>query len=121
MSPMERLFVYGTLAPGRPNDHVLADLPGTWEPASIHGRLEHEGWGAELGFPGLVLGPRDGNAVAGLLLSAKGLPARWAELDEFEGPGYDRVVAEVLVEGGVVEACVYVLARLSGNAASSDG
>jgi gamma-glutamylcyclotransferase (GGCT)/AIG2-like uncharacterized protein YtfP len=31
----DRLFVYGTLAPGRPNEHVLADLGGTWEPAYV--------------------------------------------------------------------------------------
>ena len=30
---INRLFVYGTLAPGRANAHVLADIPGTWEPA----------------------------------------------------------------------------------------
>lgn len=33
----EQLFVYGTLAPGRPNAHVLADVPGTWRPATISG------------------------------------------------------------------------------------
>lgn len=31
----EHLFVYGTLAPGRPNAHVLAEVPGTWRPATI--------------------------------------------------------------------------------------
>lgn len=41
-----RLFVYGTLAPGRPNEHVLANLPGEWEPATVNGRLLQAGWGA---------------------------------------------------------------------------
>lgn len=40
---IERLFVYGSLAPGRPNEHILAAIPGTWEPASVSGRLREEG------------------------------------------------------------------------------
>ena len=43
---VDRLFVYGTLAPGRPNEHILADVAGEWEPASVTGRLLEEGWGA---------------------------------------------------------------------------
>ncbi len=31
----DRLFIYGTLAPGRPNEHVLAEVPGAWEPATV--------------------------------------------------------------------------------------
>jgi hypothetical protein len=34
------------LAPGRVNEHVLADLEGTWERASIRGQL-HQGEGYE--------------------------------------------------------------------------
>src|SRR5438552_3926986 len=32
-----RLFGYGKLAPGRRNEHVLADVPGEWESATVHG------------------------------------------------------------------------------------
>ena len=39
-----RLFVYGTLAPGRSNADVLADVPGVWEPATVTGTLLPEGW-----------------------------------------------------------------------------
>ena len=35
----DRLFVYGTLAPGRANEHILQSVPGTWEPAVVKGRL----------------------------------------------------------------------------------
>lgn len=31
-------------------------------------------------------------------------------LDDFEGPGYERVRTTVRTEGGDVEACLYVLA-----------
>jgi gamma-glutamylcyclotransferase (GGCT)/AIG2-like uncharacterized protein YtfP len=44
----ERLFVYGTLAPGRPNEHMLAEVDGEWETATVRGRLVPEGWGADL-------------------------------------------------------------------------
>ncbi|MGW8592658.1 gamma-glutamylcyclotransferase [Dietzia sp. NPDC055340] len=39
----EQLFVYGTLAPGRPNAHVLADVPGARRPATISGSLYDRG------------------------------------------------------------------------------
>ena len=61
---MQRLFVYGTLAPGRANAHVLAGIDGRWEEASVTGKRYAEGWGAALGFPGLVLDPQ-GEQVAG--------------------------------------------------------
>jgi len=50
----ERLFVYGKLAPGRANAHVQADVPGTWEPATVPGTLLAEGWGAAAGYPGII-------------------------------------------------------------------
>lgn len=53
MSP--RLFVYGTLAPGRSNANVLADVSGTWEPARLRGTVLDVTWGPAAGYPGLVL------------------------------------------------------------------
>ncbi len=46
------LAVYGTLAPGRPNHHVLAPLGGKWTDGLIEGELLPMGWGAALGYPG---------------------------------------------------------------------
>jgi gamma-glutamylcyclotransferase (GGCT)/AIG2-like uncharacterized protein YtfP len=110
MSPTNRLFVYGTLAPGRPNQHVLAGVPGEWEPASITGRLLHQGWGAGLGFPGIVLDEDGPDHVDGVLFSSDRLNEHWERLDEFEGEGYERVLTSVRLPGGrVEEAYVYVL------------
>ncbi len=81
-----RLFVYGTLAPGRSNAHVLADVPGQWEPATVKGTLVQEGWGAAEGYPGIVLDD-DGGDVQGLLFSSEQLAEHWARLDAFEGEG----------------------------------
>jgi gamma-glutamylcyclotransferase (GGCT)/AIG2-like uncharacterized protein YtfP len=37
------------------------------------------------------------------------LPAHWARLDAFEGPGYQRVVTTVCTSTGDVDASIYVL------------
>jgi gamma-glutamylcyclotransferase (GGCT)/AIG2-like uncharacterized protein YtfP len=112
----QRLFIYGTLAPGKPNEHVLADVPGTWVPASVRGTLLEEGWGAAVGFPGIVLDER-GAEVQGLVFSSDALSAHWQRLDEFEGEGYERVLTSATLEdGAVVAAYVY---QLSGS--SPDG
>ncbi len=46
---MANLFVYGTLVPGRPNEHVLTDIGGSWEEATVIGTLHEEGWGSARG------------------------------------------------------------------------
>ena len=106
---IERLFVYGTLAPGKPNAHVLADVRGTWQPASVTGRLLPEGWGAALGYPGIVLAD-DGDVVRGLVFSSDELATHWPRLDAFEGEGYERVLTVArLDDGATVDAYIYRL------------
>jgi gamma-glutamylcyclotransferase (GGCT)/AIG2-like uncharacterized protein YtfP len=96
-----RLFVYGTLAPGRPNAHVLADVPGTWEPATVRGELLPEGWGAALGYPVIILS-EDGPEVAGFVFSSVELAQHWERLDAFEGEGYERVLTMAGLASGDV-------------------
>jgi gamma-glutamylcyclotransferase (GGCT)/AIG2-like uncharacterized protein YtfP len=104
-----RLFIYGTLAPGRPNAHVLADIQGEWEPATVTGRLLYEGWGAAVGYPGIVL-DEQGGEVEGFLFSSEALAEHWGRLDEFEGSGYERVATTVKrKDGTTVEAYTYAL------------
>ena len=105
-----RLAVYGSLAPGRPNHDQLAGLRGRWIEGTVYGALHHEGWGAELGFPALVLDP-EGSAIPVRLFESPDLPAHWARLDEFEGSGYQRVVTAVSTVEGDVPASIYVLAH----------
>lgn len=105
---IEHLFVYGTLAPGRPNAHVMADIPGTWHPGTISGSLYERGWGASHGYPGIVLG--SGGEVEGLVFSSEELDDHWDRLDAFEGSEYSRVTVEArLDEGSSVAAQVYAL------------
>lgn len=88
---IQRLFVYGTLCPGRRNEHVLSAIGGTWEEASIKGDLKQLGRGDEMGYPGIVLGD-SGDEVKGYIFSSDKLDSHWEELDEFEGEEYRRVL-----------------------------
>ena len=104
-----KLFVYGTLAPGQPNEHRLTAVGGTWEPATVRGHLRARGWGAAMGYPGLVL-DKAGEEIEGFIFSSDHLDKHWADLDTFEGAEYKRVLAEVhRNEAGSTEAYIYVL------------
>ena len=108
-STMENFFVYGSLQPGAPNEHVLAHVEGKWQPAVVRGRLVEKGWGASMGYPGLVL-DEGGDAVRGHLLTSPNLDAEWPGLDELEGEEYERVEASVILESGeTARAQIYVL------------
>ena len=104
-----RLFVYGSLAPGRHNEHVLANVSGTWEPATITGHLVQGGWGSSLGYPALVL-EHETAVVPGMLLTSDALEEEWERLDLFEGPGYERVTVTVSLDDGTQRSAqTYVL------------
>ena len=106
---IDRLFVYGTLAPGRPNEHVLSAIGGSWEAASVSGSLRQEGWGAAIGYPGIDL-DEHGDEVQGFLFSSEKLSDHWAKLDAFEGESYERVLTVVKLRGNrTVDAYIYTL------------
>ncbi|MEM8899714.1 MAG: gamma-glutamylcyclotransferase family protein [Bacteroidota bacterium] len=108
---MKKLFVYGSLGPGRPNEHIISSIGGSWQTASVRGNLYEEGWGAAMGFPGLIM-DEEGEVVNGFVFSSENLPEHWERLDAFEGEAYERVVAKVLLENGTsVDAYLYALRR----------
>lgn len=110
MHEIQHLFVYGTLAPGKPNQHILAGLDGQWQPATVIGTLHEEGWGADLGYPGIKL-TDDGNKVKGLVFSSNELVQYWPQLDAFEGEAYERVITQAeLPDQRRVTTFIYVLA-----------
>ena len=112
-----RLAVYGTLGPGRSNNHQLAGLKGRWLKGAVRGRLMELGWGAEQGFPGIVLDDQ-GPPVAMDVFESADLPDHWARLDAFEGKDYQRIAVPVeLDDGSVVEAGIYVIAGRGDDAA----
>jgi gamma-glutamylcyclotransferase (GGCT)/AIG2-like uncharacterized protein YtfP len=67
--------------------------------------------GASLGYPALVLDPA-GAAIDVNVFESIELPAHWARLDAFEGPGYQRVVTTVHMPTGDVDAYIYVLLQV---------
>ena len=106
---MQRLFVYGSLQPGGPNEHVLAAIGGEWQAAVVRGVLIEVGWGARIGFPGMLIDD-EGDEIAGHVFSSPRLAAFWDELDAFEGPEYERQLTVVtLQDGSKVSAHAYVL------------
>lgn len=111
--PDTRLATYGTLAPGRPNHGQLSHLPGRWLIGHVRGSLIKAGWGATLGYPGLILDP-DGPLVEVNVFESPALPRHWPRLDAFEGPGYRRVAVAVSTAEGVLPASIYVLAHPPG-------
>ncbi len=66
------------------------------------------GWGAGLGFPALILDPT-GSAIPVHIFESMHLLDHWSRLDEFEGPGYERVVTKASTSEGDVEVSIYVL------------
>lgn len=111
MNLPKRLFVYGTLAPGRPNQHILQDVPGEWIPATTRGRLYREGWGAAQGYPGMIP-DANGERIEGLIFASDELDRHWPRLDDFEGPGYRRVTIDAtLADGSTLDAQIYALNR----------
>ena len=108
MSADTRLATYGSLAPGRVNNDRLADLRGIWRQGTVRGRLVEAGWGAKLGYPGLVL-ESSGQFIEVHLFESPDLPDHWPRLDAFEGAGYRRVVTQVSTVDGDLDASIYVI------------
>ena len=107
-SAITRLATYGTLAPGRVNHHQLESQRGSWRKGTVRGRLIKAGWGAKLGYPGLVLDPA-GEAIEVFIFESPDLPRHCPRLDAFEGPGYRRVVAQIFTDKGELEGHIYVI------------
>jgi gamma-glutamylcyclotransferase (GGCT)/AIG2-like uncharacterized protein YtfP len=108
---IQRLFVYGTLQPGHANAHLLEEIGGTWQAASVVGTLLPEGWATGQGYPTLTLDER-GAEVKGFVFSSEQLAQHWQKLDEFEGEDYERALTAARLEDGrTIETHVYVLNR----------
>ena len=106
---VERLFVYGTLAPGCPNEHILKNIDGTWQEATVIGKLKEKGWGAKMGYFGIEL-DNNKDAIKGFIFQSKNLSNYWDMLDNFEGKEYKRVITKAkLANGSIVEAYIYAL------------
>ncbi len=105
----DKLFVYGTLQPDAPNSHILQNIGGSWQAGTINGKLVSSGWGADMGYDGLVL-DCDAPVIDGYIFTSTKLSNHWDMLDKFEGDGYVRATTQAtLPDGSAVETYVYVL------------
>ncbi|MFZ8200137.1 gamma-glutamylcyclotransferase family protein [Alteromonas portus] len=107
---LERLFIYGSLAPHCPNHHIVAHIDGQWQDGTVEGYLIQQGWGAAMGFPGIIISDptKPKEAVKGMVLASSQLAKNWAMLDDFEGDQYERVIVPVKLDSGhIVNAYIY--------------
>jgi gamma-glutamylcyclotransferase (GGCT)/AIG2-like uncharacterized protein YtfP len=105
------LAVYGTLAPGRSNHHMVAPLGGDWTDGFVEGDHSHVGWGTTLGYP--AFRPRVGGLIVAVhVLTSPSLAAAWPTLDDFEGPEYRRILVPVFRPGPAGEQRLYTVANL---------
>ncbi|MEO8028874.1 MAG: gamma-glutamylcyclotransferase family protein, partial [Bryobacteraceae bacterium] len=105
-----KLAVYGSLAPGKANHDRLGGMLGAWRSATVRGHLRNSGWGAAVGFPGLVWDP-EGPEVDVAIFESPGLPDRWADLDQFEGPDYRRILVTISSGDEVTVCSLYALSQ----------
>lgn len=104
---MHALAVYGTLRPGESNHWLVRRIAGEWVSGTVRGFEFEIGWGPVEGFPGLLL-DKGGQDIAVAVLISEHLDEHLQEIDDFEGPGYRRVVcAATLDDGRLVDAWIY--------------
>ena len=95
--------------PGGQYAHLLDKAGNDWQPASVTGFFDVNGWGHSVGYPALLLHPQ-GTTITGMLLTSRTLQTLWSELDEFEGAAYLRRQATVTCkDGSQTTAAVYEL------------
>ncbi len=100
--PSSRLAVYGTLAPGESNHHVVASIPGRWEDGTVRGVV------GKMGPYPTFHWKKPGGVVAVMVLHSAYLTNHWQRLDRFEGPGYRRILVPIERAGDeVVVANLY--------------
>ncbi len=99
--PHQHLIVYGTLAPGQSNYHMIAHIRGEWRPAVIRGKLVFLETGPTKGYPAFSPAAT-GHALSieSFVFSSDCLVAHWPALDEFEGEGYRRILIRYEPENG---------------------
>ena len=109
--PQKALIVYGTLAPGQANHHIVEHINGEWVKATIKGRLENKGWGAEMGFAGFTpAGSVNSSVIDCHVLISDELTANWSLLDKFEGAEYRRIFAQYeCLNGDIGVGYIYAL------------
>lgn len=101
-NPDTRLAVYGTLRPGEENYHLIEQLGGSWRSGIVTGHIE-----PYTRYKRFVVGAPEPVAIPVEILTCVGLPAGFKDLDEFEGPAYERLLYPVIDAGEPVICNIY--------------
>lgn len=97
--------------PGGRNHHLLSDCKGQWRPGYVWAKYYQEGWGANMGYPGVRLDKKE-EKVHGYIFTSYDLEKKWKVLDAFEGSDYKRSLVTVSVEGeGEIVSYIYALSN----------
>jgi gamma-glutamylcyclotransferase (GGCT)/AIG2-like uncharacterized protein YtfP len=100
--PARKFVVYGTLAPGQPNHHVIEGIAGNWIDCIVRGSVR-----IECDLPVFTWHP-SGPAVQAQLFISADLPQSWSRIDAFEGSVYRRHLIPAKLEGEFTVANVYI-------------
>ena len=99
--PEKILIIYGTLAPGRQNHHIIEHVKGVWKEGIIRGKLESSGWGAHLGYKAFRHGESElQEIIKAFVFFSDELLDNWKMRDEFEGDEYKRILAKYELDNG---------------------
>jgi gamma-glutamylcyclotransferase (GGCT)/AIG2-like uncharacterized protein YtfP len=101
--PAEKLFVYGSLAPGQSNYQILSEMHGTWTNCKIRGsitknaKLQYFKWDVY------------GEEIDAKLFTTPDLKDKWNSIDRFEGSSYQRhLITGRLSNGDLTVANIYL-------------
>lgn len=104
------LIVYGSLAPGESNHHIISHIDGQWSKASIKGRIIDNGWSSRTGYPEFQrTSEEDSETVEVFAFISEELDEHWDHIDAFERTeSYIRSKIPCVLEGGkIIDAFIY--------------
>lgn len=113
MEDTTTLIIYGSLAPGETNHHIISHINGIWLKAFIKGKIIDNGWSTRTGYPEFQRIDDSSERVEVLAFISEDLEKYWDYIDEFEGTEqYKRVTISCELENGkVVDAFIYEATR----------